>query len=242
MKKALIVYGGWDGHEPEKTSFRFKKILEAEGFNVTLCQDHAILGDQGKLLTFDLFIPMWTQGELLDDHVYNISDAVENGMGVAGCHGGMCDAFRNNVEWQFVTGSQWVAHSGEKYYHHCSVLPEDGIFKDPVPDGAFQIKYRVNIRHQSSSPIVEGIDDFDLYSEQYYLHVDPAVDVLATTLIIDSRGPHTPNGIVAMPVVYTKRWGKGRVFYNSLGHHNSVWDIPQAAELMRRGMRWAARK
>jgi hypothetical protein len=145
-----------------------------------------------------------------------VIEAVASGVGLAGVHGGMCDSFRQSVDWQFMTGSQWVSHPGG----------------DGVP-------YRVNIKN-NSSVLTEGIKDFDVASEQYYLHVDPAVEVLATTDFPTIDGYHVPNGKVAMPVIYTKRWGKGRVYYSSLGHLASVFDIPETVELMRRGFLWAA--
>ena len=147
----------------------------------------------------------------------NIVKAVAAGTGLAGCHGGMCDAFRNDVEWQFMTGGQWVSHPGG-----------DGI------------SYEVNIR-KGSSPIVEGLEDFPVCSEQYYLHVDPAVEVLATTRFPVVPYYHISNKVVDMPVAWTKFWGNGRVFYNSLGHHDDVFDkSPSAQILMERGMLWAA--
>jgi type 1 glutamine amidotransferase len=130
----------------------------------------------------------------------------------------MCDAFRENVQWQFMTGGNWVSHPGG-----------DGV------------EYMVNIKN-SSSPLVEGIQDFRVTSEQYYLHVDPAVEVLATTRFPNPSITwfHSSNREVDIPVVWTKRWGHGRVFYNSLGHHADIFDIPEALELMRRGFVWAA--
>ena len=146
-----------------------------------------------------------------------VSRAVAAGTGLAGCHGGLCDAFRQDTDWQFMTGGQWVAHPGN--------------------DGT---RYTVNVR-RGSSPIVEGLEDFEVCSEQYYLHVDPAIEVLATTRFPVAAGPHCANKPVDMPVVWTKYWGCGRVFYNSLGHHDDVFDkSPEAAVLMERGLVWAA--
>ncbi len=158
-------------------------------------------------------------GEISEEYAVNVANAVEEGVGIAGCHGGMCDAFRNNTTWQFLTGSQWVAHPGN-----------DGV------------EYTVNIKKNSSSPIIEGIEDFAVKSEQYYIHIDPCVNVLATTRFPTVDGPHAANGIVDVPVVYTKLWGRGRVFYNSLGHNASVFDIPEARKLMRNGFLWAAKR
>ena len=173
----------------------------------------------GNLLQYDLIVPIWTMGTLSAEAERNVSEAVAAGVGMAGCHGGMCDAFRNSTTWQFMTGSQWVAHPGNS-----------------------NVTYRVYIKKSSDSPLVKGMDDFDVTSEQYYSHVDPAVNVLATTALPTVDGYHAANGRVEIPVVYTKMWGKGRVYYNSLGHNKTIFDIPQAKELMRRGFVWAARE
>lgn len=215
-RKALLLVGGWDGHEPELVAERFATYLEAEGFEVRKERDLEILQDREYLFTLDLFVPVWTMGTFESKQTGILADAIASGVGVAGCHGGMCDAFRTNVLWQFIMGGNWVAHPGS----------------DGVP-------YEVNIK-QSSSPLVANIKDFFLSSEQYYLHVDPAVEVLATTKFPTVDWYHSTNGVVQMPVVWTKKWGHGRVYYNSLGHHNDIFDIPEAWELMKRGLLWAA--
>ena len=216
MKNALIFQGGWDGHEPKLVSARFGRLLEKNGFHVEIADSLDCLLDLEKLLTMDLLVPCWTMGELPGECSRNACFAVSRGVGIAGCHGGMCDSFRQDTQWQFMTGGQWVAHPGN----------------DGTP-------YRVNI-HPGSSPITEGIEDFDVASEQYYVHVDPAVEVLATTRFPVANGPHAANKIVDVPVSWTKYWGLGRVFYCSLGHHDDVFNIPGAETLMERGMVWAA--
>ena len=215
-RKALIMGGGWDGHQPQLVTERFKKFLESNDFDVEISISLDVLMDREKLMALDLFIPVWTMGELPKEQAVFIIEAIGSGVGLAGCHGGMCDAFRKNVAWQFMTGANWVAHPGS----------------DGVP-------YRVNIRN-SSSPLTAGIKDFDVTSEQYYLHVDAAVEVLATTRFPTVKWYHSTNGEVDVPQVWTKRWGHGRVFYNALGHHDDIFDIPEAWELMKRGMLWAA--
>lgn len=216
MKKALIVQGGWQGHQPKEVSEIFRVVLEEEGFEVEVSDTLEAFADAEKLLGLDLIVPVWTMGEIDKQYAKNVSEAVQSGVGLAGCHGGMCDSFRNNVDWQFMTGGNWVAHPGN-----------DGV------------EYVVNIKG-STSPLVEGIEDFTVSSEQYYLHVDPAVEVLATTRFPVVEGPHSLNKAVDMPVVWTKRWGVGRVYYNSLGHQANIIDIPQVKLLMRRGFLWAA--
>ncbi len=216
-KKALIFQGGWDGHDPRLVSARFGRILEAEGFEVEIYDTLDCLADREKLCGYDLIVPCWTGGEIPMEYTRNVSYAVGKGTGMAGCHGGMCDAFRQDTEWQFITGGQWVSHPGG-----------DGV------------EYTVNVIH-GANPLTEGIEDFPVRSEQYYLHVDPAIEVLATTRFPLVHYYHISNKKIDMPVVWTKYWGNGRVFYNSLGHHDDVFDnSPNAQELMRRGMLWAA--
>jgi|SRR5690625_1604694 len=215
-KKALIVYGGWDGHEPKQVSDIFNEILTDENFDVEMSDTLDAYADVDKLKSLDLIVPHWTMGEIEQKYVDNISAAVMSGVGLAGCHGGMCDSFRKNVDWQFMTGGNWVAHPGN-----------DGV------------DYMVNIKH-SSSPLLEGMQDFKVTSEQYYLHVDPAVEVLATTRFPVIDGPHALNKAVDMPVVWTKRWGLGRIFYNSLGHVANIVAMPEVSEMMRRGFLWSA--
>ncbi len=219
MRKAIIVFGGWEGHEPAQVSQIFSEILKKENFETEISDTLTAFSDVQKLKTYHLIIPIWTMGEIKSEYTQNVSEAVADGVGLAGCHGGMCDAFRNDVNWQFMTGSQWVAHPGN--------------------DGT---KYTVNFKNSSDSKIIEGLNDFEVTSEQYYIHIDPAVNVLATTRFPVVDGPHAANGQVDVPVVYTKRWGKGKVFYNSLGHVANVFDIYEAKELMRRGFLWAAKE
>jgi uncharacterized protein len=163
-----------------------------------------------------LIVPVITMSKITDVQCTAVIEAVAGGVGLVGCHGGMCDAFRESVLWQFMTGGNWVSHPGG-----------DGV------------EYMVHIKN-SSSPLVEGIQDFQVRSEQYYLHVDPAIEVLATTHFPTVTWYHASNRAVEVPVVWTKRWGHGRVYYNSLGHHADIFDIPEALELMRRGFLWAA--
>lgn len=216
-KKVLVVQGGWDGHEPQLTSRRFARLMEEAGYQSEITDSLSCLEDLDKLMDLSLIVACWTMGEITPEQVQNVSKAVGAGVGLAGCHGGMCDAFRNDTMWQFITGGQWVSHPGG-----------DGI------------DYTVHIC-KGSSPIVEGLEDFQVQSEHYYLHVDPAIEVLATTRFPIVPYYHISNKPVDMPVAWTKFWGNGRVFYNALGHHDDVFDKSPAAEtLMRRGMIWAA--
>lgn len=217
MTKALITWGGWEGHDPDKVATIFRVMLEEGGMDVTVTDSLDCFDDADGLAINDLIVPVWTMSELSREAAENVSHAVSHGTGLAGCHGGMCDAFRNNVLWQFMTGANWVAHPGG-----------DGV------------DYKVNIVDQTHELTAE-IADFDVSSEQYYLHVDPANHVLATTRFPSVTWFHSPNGPVDMPVAWTRRWGKGRVYYNALGHHADVIAKGSAYEMLRRGLFWAAK-
>lgn len=213
MREALIVWGGWHGHEPEQCAAIVAEMLRDEGFQVHLENSTRAFASP-RLSTMSLIVPIFTMSKIEKDEVANLSQAVREGTGLAGFHGGMGDAFREAVEYQFMCGGQWVAHPGNI------------------------IDYRVNVT-RPDDPVMQGIQDFDYHSEQYYMHVDPSNEVLATTTF---SGEHAPwiEGVV-MPVVWKRRHGQGRVFYSSLGHVAKEFDVPEMRTILRRGMVWAAR-
>jgi type 1 glutamine amidotransferase len=216
-EEALVVWGGWDGHEPDKVADVFRRLLVDEGFRVDVSDTLDSFRDEARLRRLSLIVPVWTMGRISDEQLKPVLNAVQSGVGLAGCHGGMCDAFRDATDWHFMTGGQWVAHPGN--------------------DGT---RHAVRITDRDH-PITRSIQDFEVSSEQYYMHVDPAVKVLATTRFPVADGPHVPNGSVDMPVVWTKFFGRGRVFYHSLGHRAAVIESEPCLTLTRRGLVWAAR-
>ena len=213
MKKALIVWGGWHGHEPEQCAQIVRDMLQGQGFEVRVETQTTVFADPA-LDQLDLIVPIYTMAKLEKPECANLTAAVRAGVGLAGFHGGMCDAFRDSVDYQFMTGGQWVAHPG-------------GI-----------IDFRVNVTRPDDS-VMAGLADFDYRSEQYYMHVDPSNEVLATTTF---GGQHAPwiEGVV-MPVVWKRQHGAGRVFYSALGHVAAEFQVPEMATLFERGMLWAAR-
>ena len=214
-KKAIMVWGGWEGHEPKQCVDIFAPILAEEGFAVTISDTLDTYKDRDLMAEQDLVVPAWTMGQIDGEQEQGLLAAVERGAGVAGWHGCMADSFRNNTTYQFMVGGQFVAH----------------------PDGI--IDYTVNIA-APDDPIVAGLDDFQIHSEQYYMHTDPGNQVLATTTLTGRQSAPWVNGTV-MPVVWKRAWGAGRVFYSSLGHVARDFDVPEAREIQRRGMLWASR-
>jgi len=205
MKRAWIVQGGWEGHEPKEVAEILARALRENGFQVEV-SDTLDAFKEKDLEKLDLIVPLWTMGHIEPEQLNPLLEAVRNGTGIAGVHGGMADAFRDQTEYHYMVGGQWVAHPGG-----------DGV------------TYEVNIT-DVPSPITEGLKDFTVTSEHYYMHVDPGNTVLATTRF----------GDVVMPVAWTKMYGQGRVFYCSLGHSASVVRQPEVLTLVTRGMTWAA--
>jgi type 1 glutamine amidotransferase len=218
QRSALVVWGGWDGHQPKEVAQLLAESLGQHGFAVTVSDTLDAFLDTQKLQSLDLIVPVWTMGTITGEQERSLLTAVRSGVGIGGCHGGMCDSFRNNTEYQFMTGGQWVAHPGN-----------DGV------------EYTVDVRDPDHF-ITQGVPTaFAVKSEQYYLHVDPAVRVLATTRFPVADGPHAKNGAVDMPTVWTKYYGDGRVFYNALGHQADIVAQPEVRTLCTRGLLWAAR-
>jgi type 1 glutamine amidotransferase len=213
MREALIVWGGWSGHEPEQCAKIIAGMLEGDGFKVHVETTTEAFADP-SISELSLIVPIITMSKIEKSEVQNLTKAVAGGVGLAGFHGGMCDAFRDSVEYQFMCGGQWVAHPGDV------------------------IDYRVDIA-KPEDPICRGIEGFAYRSEQYYMHVDPTNEVLATTTF---SGEHLPwiEGAV-MPVVWKRRYGMGRVFYSSLGHVAKEFEVAEMRTILHRGMLWAAR-
>lgn len=216
IMKALVVYGGWDGHQPKEVAAIYTELLEKHGFSVTVSDTLDAYATE-DLTTYRLIVPIWTMGTITPAQLNPLLTAVKGGVGIAGCHGGMCDSFRAETEYQFMTGGQWVSHPGDN-----------------------GVNYTVDIRVPDHYITSGSPNMFTVVSEQYYMHVDPAVHVLATTRFPVADGPHVRNGVVDMPVVWTKWYGDGRVSYNGLGHDTAVVSQPEVLRLLERGCLWAA--
>jgi uncharacterized protein len=213
-KKLLFVWGGWQGHEPKECLDLFLPWMEETGFDVRVSDSLDVYLDKDYMKSVDIIVQIYTMSEISEEQEEGLLKAIMGGVGIAGWHGGLCDAFRQNTDYQFMTGGQWVAHPG-------------GV-----------IDYTVNITDQDD-PVTRGISDFKMNSEQYYMHVDPNNKVLATTTFSGEHADWIEG--CTMPIVWKKVYGKGRVFYSSLGHQlRDFINSPDALEIMKRGILWAS--
>ena len=212
-KRVLIVFGGWDGHEPGKYVGILLPWLRSEGAIADTTSSLDIYTDSIYMSRVDLIIQAYTMSAITSAQEEGLLAAVRGGAGLAGWHGGIADAFRNNPAYQYMVGGQWVAHPG-------------GV-----------IDYTVNIT-DPDDPVTGGLSDFSMHSEQYYMHVDPNVKVLATTTFTGEHDYWSEG--CTMPVVWKKMFGRGRVFYSSLGHVAADMEVPEALEILKRGILWSA--
>ena len=212
--KVLVVWGGWAGHEPKQTVDVFVPWLTAQGFDVEVSNTLDAYLDAAKMKSLTLVVQSVTMGQITGAQEKGLLDAIRGGVGMAGWHGGMSDAFRASPEYEFMVGGSWAAHPG-------------GI-----------LDYDVTITKRDD-PITKGLSTFRMHSEQYYMLIDPNMDVLATTTFTGKAAAWLDGAV--MPVVWKKLYGKGRVFHSTLGHVAADFTVPEALEIMKRGLLWAAR-
>ena len=213
-KNVLIVWGGWEGHNPKLFSNIIESWLNDNSANITIKNSLDIYSNYNDLIKFDLIIQSVTQSSITPQQEKNLFKAVQNGVGFTGAHGGIIDSFRSNTNYQFMTGGQWVEHPGG------------------------MVNFKVEI---IENEFTRGIDDFEVFSEQYYLHYDPNVEILATTTFNGTNYPWINN--VKMPIAWKKQFGEGKVFFISIGHDPNEFKIYKNGwELLKRGLVWAGSK
>jgi type 1 glutamine amidotransferase len=216
-RQALVVRGGWEGHSPVEATDRFIPFLEEHGYAVEVHDSPEVYADGERLAATDLVVQCYTQGLATDEQVLGLSTAVAGGTGLAGWHGGVCDSFRGSPDYLHLTGGQWAAHPGGFVEHEVAVVPE-----------------------KRGHQIVEGLDRWELNTEQYWVLTDELNDVLATTTF--GVGDETPwREELTCPAVWTRQWGKGRVFVSTIGHKLEDLDHPDVRTLTERGLLWASR-
>jgi type 1 glutamine amidotransferase len=228
-KQALVVRGGWDGHMPVETTELFLPFLRENGFDVRVEEGTPVYADEAFMDTVDLIVQVNTMSTIEDAEFRGLRRAVLNGTGMAGWHGGIADSYRNNADYLHMIGGQFAHHAG----------------KDPAERVGDQsdnyIPYTVHITdYGKTHPITQGIEDFDLVTEQYWVLSDEYDDVLATTTQ-EVRPWDAWNRPVTSPAIWTRQWGKGRIFVSAPGHRLEIVESRPVRTIIERGMLWAAR-
>jgi type 1 glutamine amidotransferase len=228
-KHALVVRGGWDGHMPVETTDLFIPFLEANGFTVRVEGSPAVYADEEFMDTVDLILQINTMNTIEPAELGGLQRAVLAGTGLAGWHGGIADSYRDSADYLHMIGGQFA--------HHASTDPAErtGEQSDNY------IPYTVHITdYGASHPITAGIDDFDLVTEQYWVLSDEYNDVLATTTQA-VRPWDAWNRPVTAPAIWTRQWGKGRIFVSAPGHRLEIVESQPVRTIIERGLLWAAR-
>lgn len=215
QRQAMVVRGGWDGHSPVETTDLFIPFLEQNGFRVLIEDCLEVYEEEELLAATDLIVQCWTGGDITPAESAGLIAAVRAGTGLAGWHGGIVDAFRENLDYQLLTGGQFVT-SPPNPGHHRVLLSAD----------------------HADHPVITGLGDFEVDAEPYWTLNDPLNDVLASVTVDADETRSRP---AAVPAVWTRTWGKGRVFVSTIGHGPDDFQIPQVRALTERGLLWASR-
>lgn len=232
-RKALVVRGGWDGHAPVAATELFIPFLEREGFTVRVEESNEVYEDEALLASTDLVVQTVTMSTIERSAFEKLRTAVEGGLGFAGWHGGIADSYRNNSDYLHMVGGQFATHPGK---------PHDGSLGDRPGDASDNfLPYTIEINEAGRShPITQGIEDFELVNEQYWVLHDDYIDVLATTThpAREDQPWHRP---VTSPAVWTRQWGEGRIFVATPGHDVETLQHASVRTIIERGLLWASR-
>ncbi|MDJ0319024.1 ThuA domain-containing protein [Pseudarthrobacter sp. PS3-L1] len=228
-KSALIVRGGWDGHQPVEATDSFMPFLRDNGYSLRVEDSPAVYAETDYLSGVDLIVQCVTMSTIEQDEFQGLRTAVENGTGLAGWHGGIADSFRNSSDYLHLIGGQFASHPGKPAAERTGEQSDN------------YVPHMITMLPAAAAhPITAGIQDFELTSEQYWILADSYVDVLATTTqkVRDADPWHRE---VTSPALWTRLWGKGRIFVSTPGHRIDILDNPNVRTIIERGMLWASR-
>lgn len=228
-RSALIVRGGWDGHMPVETTDFFVPFLEANGFAVRIEDSNEIYADADVMRDTDLVVQTVTMSEISREALVGLRAAVEAGTGMAGWHGGIVDSYRTEADYQQMLGALFAAHPGKH--------PDE---RRGEQDDNY-VPHRIQFTEAGRAhPITAGVEDFELVTEQYWVLHDEYLDVLATTTQ-EVREWDPWNRRITSPAIWTRQWGRGRIFVSTPGHRIEIVQDPTVRGIIERGMLWAAR-
>lgn len=228
-KTALVVRGGWDGHQPVEATELFIPHLKEHGYDVRVEESPKIYADADYLAGVDLIMQCMTMSTIEKDELRGLRTAVENGTGLAGWHGGIADSYRNSADYLHLIGGQFACHPGKHPDERTGERSDN------------YVPYTVTMLPAAADhPITRGIPDFGLVTEQYWVLTDSYIDVLATTT--QSVREWDPwHREVTSPAIWTRQWGKGRIFVCTPGHQTDVLEDNNVRTIIERGLLWASR-
>ncbi|MFF2453171.1 ThuA domain-containing protein [Isoptericola sp. NPDC058082] len=228
-RRALVVRGGWDGHQPEAATDLFLPFLREQGFEVRVETDNEVYADADAMAATDLVLQCVTMSQISGPALQGLRAAVEAGTGLAGWHGGIADSYRNSSDYLQLVGGQFATHPGkEPHLRHGDQTDN-------------YLRHTIELTDLGREhAITAGLDDVELETEQYWVLHDDLIDVLATTThpAPDWHPWHRP---VTSPAVWTRQWGAGRVFVATPGHSADVLENPTVRTIVERGLLWASR-
>jgi len=143
--------------------------------------------------------------------IENLLNFVKSGKGLAGFHAA-CDAYYHVPEYGQMMGGYFSGHDGQKEL--IQVVNDDP--KSPISEvfGGQGFEYRDEIYRFLRTGAATGGQVFSPSKVHLLLSVD-----------VEKNHNEKPGTV--MPVSWIHEFGKGRVFYNSLGHNEYVWWDPK---------------
>jgi uncharacterized protein len=228
-KHALIVRGGWEGHQPKEATELFIPFLEANNFFIRIEGSPDVYADVTYMASVDLIVQCNTMATIAREPLQGLRAAIQAGTGMAGWHGGIADSYRNSADYLHLIGGQFACHPGKDPSERIGDMSDN------------YVPYRINMLPSAAAhPITHGIPDFDLVTEQYWVLADSYIDVLATTTqAVREWDPWTRP--VTSPAIWTRQWGNGRIFVCTPGHRIDILQHPNVRAIVERGMLWASR-
>ncbi|MHC2186937.1 ThuA domain-containing protein [Rathayibacter agropyri] len=228
-KTALVVRGGWDGHQPVEATELFLPFLRENGYDVRVEESTAVYADETFMTTVDLIVQSNTMTSIQWEEFLGLRAAVERGTGLAGWHGGIADSYRDNSDYLQLIGGQFASHPG-KHPDERTGEQSDNYVPHTIEMTALAVDH----------PITQGISDFELVTEQYWVLHDDYNDVLATTT--QAVRPWDPwKRPITSPAIWTRLWGEGRIFVSTPGHRVEILQDENVRTIIERGMLWASR-
>lgn len=228
-KSALVVRGGWEGHQPVEATELFIPHLRANGYDVRVEESPKVYAELDYMAGVDLIMQCVTMSTIEPDELAGLQAAVEAGTGLAGWHGGIADSYRNSSDYLHLIGGQFACHPGKHPDKRAGEQSDN------------YVPYLISMLPAARThPITEGLADIELVTEQYWVLCDSYINVLATTTqAVRAWDPWRRP--VESPAIWTRQWGQGRIFVTTAGHRTDILQQPSVKTIIERGLLWASR-